>query len=237
MTPYGGFVLSSSPTTSVRKQETFFKQIIESLLKEIKKKYFFSISIANSPGFHDIRPFTSDGWESEVCYSYYINLENDLESHIDPSVRKNIRKAEKNRIIIEHFSDISRYYTLLCEMYTRKNLSPPPSKRLFIELYSFIRNQNCGEMVVAKTPDDEITCAEINIWDNRQAYSWTAASDARFLSSGATSLLRFNMIKRMQERGILKMDMMMGIIPQLSKFATRLNPALVPYYEIHKRIF
>ena len=237
MTPYGGFVLSASPGTGVHKQESFSRQIIESILQEIKKEPFLSVTILNSPEFPDIRPFTSKGWRSRVFYTYYINLDSNLESHSDHLSRKNIRKAEKNRIIIEPFSDVSRYYTMLCETYTRKNLKPPASERLMSELYTFIRNQNCGEMLVARTPEDEIACARIIIWDNHQAYGWTAASDSRHLHSGATYLLRFETLKRLKERGIMKMNLMMANVPDLSESVVHLNPTLVPYYEVQSWIF
>ena len=236
MTPYGGFVLSASPGVGVYKQESFSRQIIESLIKEFNKEHFFFISIQNSPAFLDIRPFTSRGWQSRVFYTYYINLENNLESHADSLVKKNIRKAENNRISIEPFSDISRYYDMLCETYARKNLKPPCSKRLIMELYSFIKNQNCGDILVGKTTDDEIACAEIVIWDNQQSYCWSAVSDSRFLNSGATSLLRFNNLNRIQGKGIPKMNMMSGNIPELSQFIAHLNPILVPYYQIQNRM-
>ncbi|MCX5844421.1 MAG: GNAT family N-acetyltransferase [Deltaproteobacteria bacterium] len=236
MTPYGGFVLSSPPTKNVRKQETFSRQIIETLKKDIKKEHFFTTAITNAPEFLDIRPFTMNGWRSNVLYTYYMYLDNNIESHIDPSVKKNIRKAEKNGIIIEPFSNISRYYALYCETLNRKNVKSNATKGLFTELFSLMRNHNCGEMVVAKTSDDEIACAEIYVWDNQKAYSLSAVSDVRFLYSGATSLLRVNMMKRMQDRGIPKIDMTMGLIPQLSKFASRFNPTIVPYYQIQSWI-
>jgi hypothetical protein len=237
MTPYGGFVLSASPGTGVHVQESFSRQIIETLIQEIKKEHCISISIQNPPDFLDIRPFTSSGWRSRVLYTYYINLGDNLESHSDHLVKKNIRKAEKNRISIESFSDISKYYSLLYETFVRKNLNPPAPECLFTDLFSFISNQNCGEMLVAKTPDDEIACAEIVIWDNRQAYCWSAVSDPRFLNSGAPSFLRFDDLKRMKARGIPKMNMMMGNVPELSQFVAHLNPTLVPYYEIRHWIF
>jgi hypothetical protein len=109
--------------------------------------------------------------------------------------------------------------------------------RFFTELFSFIRNQNCGEMLVAKTPDDEIACAEIVIWDNRQAYCWSAVSDPRFLNSGATSLLRFDDLKRLKDRNVPKVNMMMGNVPELSQFVAHLNPTLVPYYQIQSWIY
>jgi lipid II:glycine glycyltransferase (peptidoglycan interpeptide bridge formation enzyme) len=202
----------------------------------MKKEHFFSVSIRNSPDFLDIRPFTTNGWKSRVLYTYYINLNDKLESHADHLVKKNIRKAERNHIMIEPFSDVSRYYDLLCETYSRKNMNPPCSKNLIVDLYNFIQNQNCGEMVAAKTPDEEIASAEIVVWDTRQAYAWSAVSDSRFNNSGSPSFLRFDDLKRMQARGIPKMNMMTGNIPELSQFTAHLNPTLVPYYEIQNRM-
>ena len=170
-------------------------------------------------------------------YAYYINLENDLESHADHLVRKNIRKAEKMGIMIESFSDISRYYTLFSEMNTRKNLKLPAPRELFTEIYSFISNQNCGEMVVAKTPENEIACAEIVVWDNQQAHIWSAVSDPRFLNTGASNLLRFDSLKRMKERGIPKVNLTMANVLKLSQFVAHMNPTLVPYYQIQKGMF
>jgi hypothetical protein len=237
MTPYGGFVLSPSPHAGVHKQETFSREIIGLLLGEIKKEHLFSIRIQNSPDFLDIRPFTSNGWKSRVLYAYYINLEHDLESHADQLVKKNIRKAEKHGLTIESFSDVSGYFTLFSEMNARKNLNLPAPRELFSEIYSFISNHACGEMVVAKTPENEIACAEIVVWDNRQAHIWSAASDARLLNTGAPNLLRFDTLKRMKERRIPRVNMTMANVLALSQFVAHMNPTLVPYYQIHKGMF
>lgn len=235
-TPYGGFILSSPPSKSVHKQESFSRDIVESLLSALDKEHFMYISITNSPEFLDIRPFTWNGWESSVSYAYYINLNNHLEANLDSSVKRYIRKAEKNRIFIEPCSEISRYYALYCDTYTRKNLEPPAPRSLFTGLYSFIRDNNCGEMIAAKTPDGEIACAEIVIWDTRQAFSWTAVSDPRFLNSGASSLIMNDYLKRLKGRGIPKINLMMANVPQLSSFASYFNPTLVPCYEIRRRV-
>ena len=237
LTPYGGVILSIAPSTSVHKRETWYRQIIFSLIDYIESERFFLISIRNSPDFPDIRPFTLNGWKSTVFYAYYIDLTNNFESKYDSSLKRNIRKAEKNHLIFEPFSDISRYYALFCDTYTRKNKKPPVPKHLFTELYSFIRDQNCGEMVVAKTTDDEIACVEIVIWDGKQAFSWSAASDFRFLTSGASSFIMNEYMKRLKDRGIPKINIMMANIPELSSMATSFNPTLRPYYEVKSTIF
>jgi hypothetical protein len=237
MTTYGGFLLSSLPTKNVRKQETFSRQIIETLKKDIKKEHFYTTVITNSPEFFDVRSFTLDGWRSHVLHTYYMYINNNIESTIDPSAKKNIRKAEKNGIIIEPFSDVSRYYALFSETLHRKKLKNWVTKVFFTELFSMMRNQNFGEMVVAKTSDDEIACAEICVWDKQKAYSWSAASDERFLYSGAATLLRVEMMKRMHDKGIPILDMTMGDDLPLSKFASRFSPTIIPYYRIQSWIF
>jgi hypothetical protein len=237
MTPYGGLVLSPSPSTTVHNQESFSEQIIESLIDYIKKEHFLSIRLMNSPEFRDIRPFTWNGWRSRVWYTYYLEIKGNLASYSDAKVKSTIRKAEKNGIIIETYSDISRYYDLLCETFARKNLKPPASKRLISDLYAFIRNENCGEMLVAKTPDDEIACAGIFVWDKHRAYHWSSTSNSRFLNLGAPYLLHSEFFNIIHNRGIPKINMMMANVPKLSNFASHLNPVLVPYYEIRNGLF
>ena len=51
MTPYGGFVLSPSLSAGVHKQETFSREIIESLLREIQKRTFLFNQNQKFPGF------------------------------------------------------------------------------------------------------------------------------------------------------------------------------------------
>jgi hypothetical protein len=122
-------------------------------------------------------------------------------------------------------------------MNARKNLKIPASRELFTGVYSFIRDQTCGEMAVAKTPENEIACAEIVVWDNKQAHFWSAVSDPGFLDTGAVNFLRFNSLKRMHERGNLKANMTTANVLKLSQFVTHMNPTLVPYYEIQTGIF
>jgi hypothetical protein len=236
-TPYGGFVISSLPTSSIHKQETYSRHIIESLTDCIKKEHYISIVVWNSPEFHDIRPFIARGWRSHLQYTYDFDLGVNIESHIDTRLKKTMRRAEKEQFIFEPSSDISKFYSQLCETYARKNLKPAASKRFITDVCLFLRDQNCGEMVVAKTPGDEIACAEIVVWDTKKAYRWAAASDARFLDSGAPSLLLFTILKRMQERSVPKINLMGANTPQLSRFISRFNPTLVPYYQIKSGIF
>jgi hypothetical protein len=235
--PYGGFVLSSPPAQGVHKQETFSRQIVESLLECIKKEHYVSIVISNSPEFQDIRPFISGGWKSRVQYTYYFDLGVNIEAHIDTRLKKTMRRAEKERLVFEPSSDIAKFYSLLCQTYARKKLQPAASERFIADISSFVRDQDCGELVVARTPEGEVACAEMVVWDTKRAYRWAAASDERFKDTGASSLLLFTVLKRLQERGIRTINLMGANTFQLSQFLARFNPALVPYYPVSSSIF
>ena len=144
-TPYGGFVLSSFPTTSVHKQETSSREVIKSLIDCIKKEHFISIHVWNSPEFLDIRPFFACGWRSHIHYTYDFDLAVNIESHIDTRLKKTMRRAEKEQFIFEPSSDTSKFYSLLCETYARKNLKPAASKRFITDVCLFLRTKTAGK--------------------------------------------------------------------------------------------
>jgi hypothetical protein len=68
-------------------------------------------------------------------------------------------------------------------------------------------------------------------------YVWAAAANTNLLNTGASTLLHVEIMKKMQSRGFPNIDITMANEPDLSKFASRLNPTLVPYYEIQSWIF
>jgi len=235
VTPYGGLVISPCPSKGVHKQESFFGQIVMAIANSISSRNLYSIIIRNSPEFHDIRPLTAHGWSSSVLNTYYMDNGGNIESQIDSDARYNCRKAERNGITVGLSSDISRFYDMYCETFTRKGLKPQAPKSLISDLSVFLKNKNCGEITVAKTPEGEIAAAEIIIWDTRMAYSWLAASDSRFLDTRATTLLALANLKRMQDRGFRHVNIMMANVPELSQFANHLNPVLIPYFQVQKK--
>ena len=81
MTPYTGILSKEPPTSKVRKQERTYETMINSLRCAIEKEDFDYIRITNPPSFVDIRPFTWNGWESEVLYEYHLNLKGNIKKH------------------------------------------------------------------------------------------------------------------------------------------------------------
>jgi hypothetical protein len=234
LTKFGGFVILPFPGSELNKKESFSRQVIQSLLDYIKEDHFFFICAENSPEFTDIRPFKWNGWKSEVNYAYVCDLTLNIESQINKRTLNSIKKSEQIPLIVEPSTDISSFYSLLFDTLTRKK-AKLPSKHLLTELFSFIRDQKRGELLICRTTENEIVAGEIAIWDTKTAYGWMGASDKQFLNSGASSFLRFQMLKKLQERGIPKYNMGGGNIPELSNYMSKFNPTIVPYYQIQYR--
>jgi len=231
-TPYGGIVLIQSPSTKIREQEQTYSNIIKSLCKAFIKEHFDYIQITNSPEFIDIRPFTWNGWDSNVHYTYYFNLRCDIEKSISRNVRRSIRKAIKNNITIKKLNEPSIFYELFLMTFERQNLKPKVTEKFFEKMIDMLVSKNVGEMWIAETPSGEIASSEIIIWDNKRAYRWSAASHTDFRNTGATSLLLYEVFRNLKNRGFKEINLMAGNIPHLARFISSFNPKLVPYYTI-----
>lgn len=233
LTPYGGYIFSPIENTKVRENEQFRNMIISRINTELTKEFDY-INIVHSPSFSDIRPFAWDGWNSSIQYTYYFNLENNIEGSISKKVRNTIRKSQKFGIILKKESDPDLYYHLMIKTYEKQHLAQPVSKNFLIKMIDMIISNNLGEMWIARTPNGEPAAAEIVIWDAYRAHRWSAASDAQFKDTGATSHLLFEIFQDLQKRGFHEINLMAGNTPQLTKFISSFNPRLVPYYCVEK---
>ena len=233
-TPYGGIVLAEPRTKDIRKQEKNISDIIGSLCTAFKNEHFDYIQLVNSPDFIDIRPFTWNGWKSDIHYTYYLDL-NNFEKKISKDARWTINKAIKSGITTEKSGDISLFYDLFRETYLRQNLKPPVSEDFFRNIFNLLQNQNKGEMWIAKTKSGEVAAAEIIVYDNRRAYRWSAAAHTELRKTGATPLLLYEIFQYLKERGFKEINLMAANTPHLAKFIAQFNPKLVPYYGVEKK--
>jgi hypothetical protein len=233
-TPYGGVILADPRTEDIRKQEKNISDIIRSLCNAFKNEHFDYIQLVNSPDFIDIRPFTWNGWKSDIHYTYYLDM-NNFERNISKDARWTINKVIKSGITTEKSRDISLFYELFRETYMRQGLNPPVSEKFFRDIFNMLQNQNKGEMWIAKTKSGEVAAAEIIVYDNKRAYRWSAASHTGLRKTGATSLLLYEIFQDLKERGFKEINLMAANTPHLAKFIAQFNPKLVPYYGVEKK--
>jgi hypothetical protein len=233
MTPYGGYLLSPTQQESIREKERIPHEIIFAINNEMIKK-FDIIALQNSPEMSDIRPFTWNDWKSSVYYTYYLSFEGNIEKNLSKDVQSNIQRARKNGITVKKENDSDVYCHLFSKTFEKQKVAPLVTNDVLSTMIDMIISNNLGEMWIARTPAGEPVAAEICLWDNKGAHSWSAALNPKFKSTGAASLVAVEFYQDLQRRGFRKINLMCGNTPNLAKFISGFNPCLVPYYRVQK---
>ncbi len=231
LSPYGGVVTLSPESPKRRAVERNHHSIIESLTRAIDKTGIPNKILFCSPDLMDVRPFTSSGWDSEVVYTYRLDLTN-FEASGD--VARNAKKAARNGISVELSSNLERYAELYEQTYLRQGIAPPVSKDFINEMVEMLHKSKKGELWAAMAEDGEMAAGEVYLFDKRRAYRWTAATHQGLRNTGAYTLLLTEAAKAFKERGIPELDMAAANTPHLAEFATAFEPALVPNYRLQK---
>jgi hypothetical protein len=226
-TSHGGILVAQSQTNDIRNQESY-DTIMQSLRISIERNNFNYIQLFNSPSLLDVGAFVGSGWKKTDFYAYYLFLSN-FEEEISKKLRWTMKKASKNGITIEKSNDLDLFYPLLEETFEYKNLRPFASAVFYKEIFSFLQNSNKGEMWIAKSISGEVCAAEIIIYDEKRAYRWSSASHPKLRKTGAPSLLLYELLKDLKERGFKEVDLMAGPLC-VNTFLRQFKPRLVPFY-------
>jgi hypothetical protein len=237
MTPYGGLILRPPTSSDVRREEVRCVTIVDSLIEIFDENKFDRIRIANSPEFLDIRPFTWNGWQDRVYYTYYLDLTGAYAQDMSKSARWSVRKGITSNLVIRKLEhpDTESYYRIFLMTFQRQNLKPPVDVKFLQGIVEMLDHERAGEMWTAETVEGDLACAEIIIWDNKRAYRWSAASNSNLRDTGATSLLLVKIFRDLKERGFKEVNLMAANTPHLSRFIAGFNPRLVPYYCVERK--
>lgn len=235
MTPYGGLVLEQTSTSKVRERESLYNEVIEALVGKFDQSSLPYIKLTNSPGLVDIRPFSWNGWDSKVLYTYYFDLGCDIESSISKKARNTVRKAGKSDITIKNSRNIDAFYDLFSMTFERQGLKPPVTRGFMERMIKLVDDKGAGDMWIAETGSGETAAAEIFIWDNKRAYRWSAASHPSHRDTGAPSFLLYDILRQLKEKGFKEANLMAANTRNLTKFISSFNPRLIPYYSVERK--
>jgi hypothetical protein len=232
LTPYGGVMMTESERAKQRAREMYADRVITALHEYIFRQGFDYVSLVNSPGLTDIRAFTRRGWSPAIYYTHILRLHDDILKTVSKDVRQNIRKARKQGISSTERFDPGIFWDLTVRTFSKQGKQPPVSERHLTGILAMIREKGIGSMRIASTSSGEIAAAEVILWDEKMAHSWSAVAAPEHLSTGAVSLLCYDIFTSLKERDFRAINLMTGNIPRLSAFTSGFNPGLVPYYGV-----
>jgi len=234
MSPYGGFIFEKMDTKSRRKKENYHSKIINLIIDKLKEEKLNFIQIVNSPFFDDVRPFIWNNWKSEVRHTYIFRINENYEEVFSKGIRREIKNAGKNNIKISKEFDLNVFNKLFEDTYEKQGIKKPVSNDFIKKVVGVIKENNSGEMWIAKTDTGEPVSAEIIIYDEKMPYRWNAVSNSEYLKTGGISYLLTEIIKSLKDRNYSSFNMMAANTPNLSSYVAKFNPVLFPYYRVFR---
>jgi Acetyltransferase (GNAT) domain len=153
---------------------------------------------AFSPTVLNALPFHWAGYRLEVQYTYRlagIRSEELLWDGLRGNIRREIRKARR---LVEVRDDLGldRLYSVWIKTYARQDLEPPVSLAALERLEAACAARGARTMLFAQDEAQRLHAAAYFVWDHNGAFFLLGGGDPELRTSGASSLLMWEGIRR-----------------------------------------
>jgi hypothetical protein len=230
LAPFGGIVYTESQSPKQKKKDSHRKKIFDSIMGYLSDIGFDGVDITFPYSVTDIRPFIWNGWDTQVKYTYMLNISNINMSDFSRDARTDISQANEQGVRVKVSEDIQLFYSIYQKTFENKGMDVPANKRYIERIYNQISNNDSARLYLAESNAGEPIAGEIYLFDESVAHRWVAGTNPELRDSGGYSLLLYTAMEELSEEGINKMNMMGGNIENLSRYASKFNPRLKPYY-------
>lgn len=212
----------------------FEKEVVTELLSKLVK--FDSFEQTFLPEFTNWLPFYWNDFQQTTKYTYRINDLKNIDkifSDFQENIRREIRKAQKQGILVEEINDISLFYSVVEKTYKRQNLKINFPIEIIKKIDVNCNLYNCRKILAAKDLNGKIHCVIYLVWDKNTMYYLIGGGDPNLRNSGATSLLLFESIKFAATK-VNCFDFEGSIIEPIEKFFRAFGAIQTPLFTISK---
>ena len=208
-------------------------EILKIIISNIPSFQSFKINL--NYNFNNWLPFYWAGYKQTSRYTYILdNLSEDVVwNGLRPNIRTDIRKAEKQGIIIDKNNDIERFYKINSKTFNRQNRTMSYSLDCIHRINTKCKELENGIILFGKDQDGNDHAAAYIIWDDNSAYYIMGGGDPELRTSGATSLVMWNAIKHVANR-TRKFDFEGSMIPSIERFFRAFGGIQKQYFQISK---
>lgn len=183
--------------------EASFKKIFQGAVEFGKSRGWKYLDCRGGRKFFDGVP------ASLLFYGHSLDLasgEEKLFARLEGSVRRAIRKAEKDGVTVEIAQDLAAvktFYLLHCKTRKKHGLPPQPFS-FFLNIHKHILSHDLGVVVLARRQKTPIAASVFFHLGDRAIYKY-GASDESFQHLRGTNLVMWEAIKWHARRGVKKL--------------------------------
>ena len=231
LTPYTPFVyrpISSSYPSKVTAEHI---TITRELITQIQNQYS-GVQLLLMPSTNDIRPWLWEKWSAVPCYTYIIDLSEEL--NLSHSVRKQVKKCERNGFTVNEQWDLDNFWKIYEKTQLKQGFDLGMDRDQFFKLVNFLHNSNMALMVTALDSEKQLVSSRIEVLlpETDIAFDWVAGSDPDFLNTGATPWLMVKTADILTDKGFTKLDLCGADFESIARFKSELGGSLVQYFRV-----
>lgn len=232
LTPYLGIV-AEPPSRKTVSRRSFEKEVACALAAAVMREHD-AVTMHFVPEWNDLHGFMWEGFSTAVRYTYLLDVTN-LETvwrDMDPTRRTNIRRAEKEGIVIERSEDFEALLRLVHATFGRQGLTPRFSDTAR-RIDALLRQEGRRALFTASAAGEQAPCAAVYlVWNDRRAYYLLGGYDEQRARGGAHALAMWRAIEYAASVGVPSFDFEGSNIPQVEKYFRKFGGELTPYYAV-----
>jgi len=234
LTPYAGLVLSDPSPAKLANQQGEQKDKALALLAALPPAALtrFPLALGNT----DTQPFRWHGYQTTIGHTYRLPQSltpDEMWKIIDSTLRRAIRKAEKDGVLVKPSTDIEDLLPLIHLTFAKQNLGMPQSEDTYRRLWAAAQNMGRGTIYFALRPNEKPSSGTLVVWDSRSTYLLLSGTDLRERVGGVGPLALWQAILGALARG-QAFDFEGSTLPAVERFYRRWGGQLCPIVTVEK---
>lgn len=201
-------------------------EALSALVQGLATLGYSSVHLRNHHSLEDVRAFLAHGWIAEAGYSYVVDLSEgvDLESCIEPNLRRLIRRCSDGSVSLVEDEDFASFYELHRVALARHGGLPYLPREAFSTFFRQLRAAGLCRLFHARHPDGRSVSSQlVLLGPRRTSHTVAAATDPRELGSGVTAWLRLRVFEALRAGGCAANDLTDASLNSVTHFKSQLG--------------
>jgi predicted N-acyltransferase len=231
--PHAGLIIDNRAQNDAN-YLSFGKEVLEAFAAFLNRLDYSVLSIALPPDVLDTQPLFWNKYKVVPFYTYQHDLVDssaDIEKKFSTNVRNSIKKAGKDGVRVEPYSDYAVVQQLVKTTFSRraKKLNEDNVQAILQKVatpensFSFVAHWQDRPVAVAFCVYDKTTC-----------YYLLGGYDHTSMHRAAGVVCLYNCITHAKSLGLQVFDFEGSMMPEVESYFRSFGPRMVPYYTVNK---
>lgn len=223
---YNGIVLRPYETRYPSQRTSRQNEILETLAGGLSRLDYSRIALRCRSPLTDVRVLLAKGWTARPDYSYVVPLADldALRGRMEQNLRRLVDRCAAQGFAVTEDDDFDSFFRLHALVHERKGAKlylPEPAFRRF---FARLQSRGLARLYHARLPDGmSISAQLVLLGPHPVSHTVSAAADAEHRKLGATAFLRWEVFRRLSERGVAANDLTDAGLNPVTHFKAQLG--------------